>query len=263
MAVAEVPARAALAGNPSDLYGGAVLAVPVRSLRARVEIEPAADIEIIGPGAALIEATLHRMAAPPVRVVCDTTIPRSVGLAGSSAIVIATLRALQASVEDPLELALLAQSIETDDLGIVAGLQDRAVQAFERPVLVDMSGATPVVTPLSPARPIRIAVAWDASASADSGTYHRALRESAPDVSELAVTARRAADAFVAGDAEALAALVNESGRLRAHLAPLPAEHDRIASIITGNSAGSGGSVAAVALDDTTIAADHVVETYT
>ncbi|MEY2469994.1 MAG: hypothetical protein QOF21_2692, partial [Actinomycetota bacterium] len=30
-------ARAALAGNPSDMYGGAVLAIPVRSFAAHAE----------------------------------------------------------------------------------------------------------------------------------------------------------------------------------------------------------------------------------
>ena len=66
----------------------------------------------------------------------STTIPRSVGLAGSSAIVIAALRAAGVDLEPP-EVAELALAIERDDLGIAAGLQDRAVQAFDQPVLVD------------------------------------------------------------------------------------------------------------------------------
>ncbi|CAA9501537.1 MAG: hypothetical protein AVDCRST_MAG13-2290, partial [uncultured Solirubrobacteraceae bacterium] len=36
------PARAALAGNPSDGYGGAVLALCLPALAARVEVAPAA-----------------------------------------------------------------------------------------------------------------------------------------------------------------------------------------------------------------------------
>ena len=106
-----------------------------------------------------IEAALAR--AVPGRTVdvrWTSDIPRSVGLAGSSAIVVATLRALARPGDpapDPLELAKLALLVE-QDLGIVAGLQDRAVQATGEPVLVDVAGARPIITPLRPARPVRV-----------------------------------------------------------------------------------------------------------
>src|SRR5689334_16427448 len=41
--VFRVPARAALAGNPSDGYGGAVLAVPVPAVCAQARFVPGAD----------------------------------------------------------------------------------------------------------------------------------------------------------------------------------------------------------------------------
>ncbi len=94
-AVAFVPARAGLAGNPSDLYGGAVLAVPIPSLRAQVEIVDAPTTQVAGheDGLRLIEAAVARGPSPgsPFALRWITDIPRSVGLAGSSAIVIATL----------------------------------------------------------------------------------------------------------------------------------------------------------------------------
>ena len=254
--VVEVPARAALAGNPSDLYGGAVLAVPVPSLRTRVELIRGPELAIIGhPDARhLVEAAATR-AGITGEIRWTTTIPVAVGLAGSSALVIAVLRA--AGPMDPLELALLAQAVERDDLGIRAGVQDRVVQAFERPVLVDASTEPPGVTPLVPARPVRVLVAWLPSAAGDSGVYHDALRASVDTawMPALATAARRATDAFAAGDTDRLRVCMSGSSRTRSWAAPLSAEHDRLAAAVTDaglvpNSAGSGGAVVAVVTDD-------------
>ncbi len=63
----------------------------------------------------------------------ETDIPRGVGLGGSSAIVTAAIRAmaefLGVEVERD-ELPDLALSVETRELGIAAGLQDRVAQAY-------------------------------------------------------------------------------------------------------------------------------------
>jgi glucuronokinase len=255
--VVEVPARAALAGNPSDLYGGAVLAIPVPSLRARVEIVDAPATTIADR---LIRAAAARVDHPPGEIRWTTAIPRRVGLAGSSALVIAVLRAsLQRAGRTlaALEVAELARSVEADDLGIRAGLQDRCVQAAEAPVLVDVSRRTPSMTLLTPKRPLRFVVAWLESAAADSGEYHAAIARSIDRVgmAELADVARRAAVAFTAGDAIALAGLMAKSADMRSRIAPLPAEHERLADAVRAaglspNSAGSGGSVVAVAATD-------------
>ena len=253
--VVEVPARAALAGNPSDLYGGAVLAVPVPSLRARVEATPGAGLTIEGDEGArhLVEAAAGR-AGFTGTIRWSSTIPVAVGLAGSSAIVIGVLRATTSLTG--LDLALLAQAVERDDLGINAGVQDRVVQAFEQPVLVDVSGDEPQVTVLSPAHPVRVLVAWLPSAAGDSGAYHDALRASvdARWMPALASAARQAADAFAAGDGDRLRVCMAGSAHTRSLAAPLPPEHERLADAVrTGlrpNSAGSGGAVAAVITSD-------------
>ena len=240
-----VHARAALAGNPSDMYGGAVLAIPVRAFAAHAE----ATGTTVDPPSELVAAALARTHAGGVR--WSTDIPRAVGLAGSSALVLATLRAANVDLE-PLALAQLALSIERDDLGIPGGLQDRATQAFGVPVLVDTAHATPTVTPLTPARALRFAVAWLPSAAADSGEYHARVAESVPgSMSELAAAARAAATAFKAGDAEALAENMAASAAIRARLAPLSSQHHVLADAVaaTGlcpNSTGSGGAVVAV-----------------
>jgi len=72
----------------------------------------------------------------------DTNIPRQVGLAGSSAIIVATLRALMEfyGVFIPQEVQpSLVLSVETDELGIAAGLQDRVIQIYEGLVYMDFA----------------------------------------------------------------------------------------------------------------------------
>ncbi len=118
------------------------------------------------------------------------------------------------------------------------------------------SAAYPVVTPLTPARPLRFLFAWWSGATADSAAYHREIRANAPErMDALADVARSAADTFRAGDGAALSGLMGRSAELRARLAPLPPAHEQLAATVRGagllpNSAGSGGAVAAVVLDD-------------
>jgi glucuronokinase len=72
----------------------------------------------------------------------DSDVPVRVGLAGSSAIITATLRALMEfhAVEIPREeQPSLVLAVETGELGIPAGLQDRVVQVYEGLVYMDFS----------------------------------------------------------------------------------------------------------------------------
>ncbi|MFN3218513.1 MAG: hypothetical protein ACE367_18615 [Acidimicrobiales bacterium] len=138
-----VPARAGIVGNPSDGYGGRVVATTIGQLCARVTAS-AADrwADAPGDGAALLaaargvaEAWLAAEAAVevvPTDLSFTTDIPRQVGLAGSSAIAVGVIEALAAlhDVEpDPATVARLALRAEVDVLGIAAGPQDRVVQA--------------------------------------------------------------------------------------------------------------------------------------
>ena len=72
----------------------------------------------------------------------ETNIPRQVGLAGSSAIIVATMRALMEfyQVAIPLDVQpSFVLSVEKDELGIAAGLQDRVVQVYGGLVYMDFS----------------------------------------------------------------------------------------------------------------------------
>ena len=90
-------ARAALVGNPSDGFGGAVLALTVGAFAAEVAAEDSAEDQMPPGGeGALAAAALARLrgahGSPSggVRVRCKTSVPERVGLGGSSAIAIAT-----------------------------------------------------------------------------------------------------------------------------------------------------------------------------
>ncbi|HEY2437733.1 MAG TPA: hypothetical protein VGH93_11175, partial [Solirubrobacteraceae bacterium] len=152
-------ARAALAGNPSDGYGGAVLAVTVPPLRAEATVRLLEDHAAtrrapiasctIDPPSELVEATVRRFVrtfapgAAAAAVRWRTSVPRGVGLGGSSAIVISTLRALcelHGVGLAPEELASFALEVETEELGIAAGLQDRVAQAHGGLTFMEFGG---------------------------------------------------------------------------------------------------------------------------
>jgi glucuronokinase len=265
MTVASAPARAALAGNPSDGYGGAVLAVTVDGLLAQART-------VAGPtdGAELVAATTARfvhefgVAAPgPVQV--TTTIPRSVGLGGSSAIVIATLRALCRVHHVSLDsdtMAQLALSIEVDDLGIAAGLQDRLVQCHGGLVFMEFGGPQPVAERLDATALAPLLVAWREDHSEPSGVVHADLRERwergeagvREAMAQLGGLARRARAALVSGALGGLRAAVDASFDIRAQLLELDPRHVELVDAGRGagaavNYTGSAGAVVCVCND--------------
>jgi glucuronokinase len=257
-------ARVALAGNPSDGYGGAVLALTLAEFAAEAAAEPAERDERpdggIGDLAGAALATLRRHSGGPesaVRIGCATTIPARVGLGGSSAIVIATLRALCALEGIKLtadELAAIAWEAETEELGVAAGPQDRYVQAHEGLVLMDFSGA-PSVTPLELASLPPLFVAYRADAGEPSGVPHSDLRRRAAGVSpamrELARLAQDAAAALRAGDVAALGACMDGSFDARRRIMDLDPRHERMIEVArshgaAANYAGSGGAIVGI-----------------
>src|SRR5690606_7791073 len=156
---------AGLVGNPSDGYFGKTLSMIVRNFWAELVLYPWEDVEIVITqhdeyrfasvrhlasdvrlhgyygGLRLIKATIrkfvdycegrHHLHDRNFSIRYSTNIPRQVGLAGSSAIIVATLRALMQFYDVSIPLPILpslALSVETEELGISGGLQDRAIQ---------------------------------------------------------------------------------------------------------------------------------------
>ena len=270
-------ARAALAGNPSDGYGGAVLAVPIPELSAVASIEEADTFTVRAADPSLHRLLTATAAEFEARVgaidggvlSAITTVPRSVGLAGSSALVISALRALAATNEhrwDPVELAVAALTVERDRLGIEAGLQDRLVQAVG--ALAAMEFDPVAVRVVTPAIDLPLFVAWDAAAAESSDTVHRSLRrrfDAGDDhvrtsMVGLAVQARAGAAAIEQGDLPRLAAAINRTFELRALMVDIDPSTRRLADIgrrsgAAMNTAGSGGSVVGLVPTETHLAA--------
>jgi glucuronokinase len=264
------PARAALAGNPSDGYNGAVLAVTVGELRAEA-LATRASTSSVDPASELISATVARLERdlladhPPSAVRWTTSIPRAMGLGGSSAIVIAAIRAIcdlhgRSLPRD--DLAMLALAVETEELGIAAGPQDRVAQAYGGLTFMDFS-ASGRYEPLDPALLPPLVVAWSADAGAESGPVHPDLREryrqgDAAVVEALASAATAAHDARAAlltGDHDRFRACVDATFDARQRMMSLDPRHVEMVSVAraagaAANYTGSGGAIVAVCRDE-------------
>jgi glucuronokinase len=261
-------ARAALAGNPSDGYGGAVLAVTIDARQASAEARTAdpADVEPTSPLVVAARERFARLHCPSARrtaIRWSTAIPRSVGLAGSSAIAIATLRALCELHEvrlTPLALAELALAVEVEDLGIAAGPQDRVVQAYGGLTFMDFGCARYERMEANALPPLL--VAWRADAPTESGQVHAPLRKrfagGEPAVLDglraLARLAREAREALSGGDIAHFSRCVDGSFDVRRGLIALEPSHVAMvegarAHGAAANYAGSGGAIVAVCPD--------------
>jgi len=172
--------RAALIGNPSDGYNGKTIAFTFKNFRAEVMLYQTPELEILPNqidhsvfgsighlvrdvkaygyygGIRLLKATVkkfHDFCAGKGIELDDrnftiryrTTIPNRLGLAGSSAIITACMRALMSfyTIEIPGPvLANLILSVEKDELGISAGLQDRVAIVYQGLVYMDFDRET-------------------------------------------------------------------------------------------------------------------------
>jgi len=296
-------ARAGLAGNPSDGYFGKTIALSVHQFRAEVTLyewerlelllsqedrsrfdsvdELVRDVDLHGyyGGIRLVKATIkrfvefcrtsgHRLHSRNFSVRYQTNIPRQVGLAGSSAIIVATLRCLMEfyGVEIPLRVQpSLALSVETDELGIAAGLQDRVVQVFGGLVYMDFSRQSIErlcgldcgrYEPLDPALIPPIYVAYNTARSGPTEVVHNNLRERflrgektvLDAIHRLAALTDEARRALEQRDHARLGQLIDENFEIRRSICRLPeAQVEMVRRArqagATAKFAGSGGAI--------------------
>jgi len=168
-------ARAGLLGNPSDGYFGKTISVIVRNFGAIVSLYQTPELVIEETevdrnsfrniyhicenirrngyygGQRLIKAVIKRfceycdlnqikLANKNFTIRYESSIPRQVGMAGSSAIATATMRALMQfyDVQIPIEMIpSIVLAAETEELALNAGLQDRVIQTYEGCVYMD------------------------------------------------------------------------------------------------------------------------------
>lgn len=123
---ASSPGRCGIVGNPSDIYGGTVLSC---STPARATCRLTLGVPTQLPDdPTLWNAATARFPLTDIRVEWSSDVPRSSGLAGSTALLAATLACvLAARSEQPVanrEFAELVRDIEKNEAGVQCGFQD-------------------------------------------------------------------------------------------------------------------------------------------
>lgn len=296
-------ARAGLVGNPSDGYGGRTISLIVKDFCAEVVLYEWEELEIILSqddrsrfqsiselqhdvelhgyygGVRLVKATIKRFAEycwkkriqlhdRNFSVRYQSNIPRAVGLAGSSAIIVATLRALMGfyRVEIPEDVQpSLALSVETGELGIAGGLQDRVIQVYEGLVYMDFAPAQArqidgltcgLYERISPDDLPPVYIAYSSEAGEPTEVLHAPLRASYNEgdlavvnaMTEFARIADESRDAILAGETARLHQLIDENFDLRQSICNLSPNH--VAMVNAARSvgasakfAGSGGAI--------------------
>lgn len=293
-------ARAGLLGNPTDGYFGKTISIIVRNFGARVSLYPSPELHIepqeqdinvyrnmyhlvdavnlVGyyGGSRLVKATIKkfceycerqqiRLANKSFTIRYHSSIPRQVGLAGSSAIITATMRALMKyyDVSIPIEkLPSIILSVETDELGINAGLQDRVAQVYEGCVymnfdkkIMDQNGYGEYQR-LDPSLLPNLYLAYKTNLGKVSGTvlndirtrYEKKDQEVLDTIQEIAGLAEEGVTAIEKKDLERLNELINRNFDLRCKIMNISDSNKELVNAARrcGASAkftGSGGSI--------------------
>lgn len=296
-------ARAGLLGNPSDGYNGKTISVIVRNFCAEVVLyewdsvdivlaehdrarfrsvyDLARDVKLHGyyGGIRLIKATIKRfveycqdndiaLQERNFSVRYQANIPRQVGMAGSSALITATLRCLMEFYG--IDIAREAQpslvlSVEKDELGIGAGLQDRVIQVYGGVVYMDFDPAYehPVqgltaykYEPMSPGILPPFYMAYHGNLSEPTEAFHNDIRgrfnrgeekvvNAMKHFAELAAWGR---EALLNHDTKGLAQLIDENFDKRRSIYNLPSWQIQMVEVArqcgaSAKFAGSGGAI--------------------
>ena len=300
-------ARAGLLGNPSDGYFGKILAVSVKNFAATVTLEESAHI-FIRPsgdedtvfsdlaelverirlfgyygGIRLVKAGIKRFSefcrergiTLPDRnftLAYTSDIPRQLGLGGSSAIITAAMRALQAfyGVEIPRpELPTLILDAELQELGINAGFMDRVIQVYEGCVYMDLGEdlireqGYGLYESLDPGILPPLYLAFKPELGKVSGKvldpiregYARGDREVSGTLRRLAALAEEGKTALLAGDHARFHSLMDENFELRSRIMPISDENRALVRSArrcgaSAKFAGSGGSIIGMYQDE-------------
>ncbi len=303
-------ARAGLLGNPSDGYHGKTISIIVRNFWAQVVLyewdtvdivlaeddrarfssvlDVARDVKLHGyyGGIRLIKATIKRFVeycqargltlhSRNFSVRYETNIPRQVGLAGSSAIIVATLRCLMEfyGIEIPRETQpSFVLSVEKEELGIAAGLQDRVIQVYEGAVYMDFSEACEheiagIVSygyePLDPSLLPPLYVAYHDALSEPTEIFHNDLRERfnrgeervVKAMAHFADLAAQGRQALIDRDHARLSQLMDENFDTRRSIYRIPDWQLRMVQVArecgaSAKFAGSGGTIIGVYRDE-------------
>ncbi len=299
--------RAAVIGNPSDGYFGKTIAFLFSNFKAKVMLYHTPEMEILPQGLDItrfgsIKELVEnvnlsgyyggiRLLKATVKVFYDycrecniqldnrnftiryhSDIPVRLGLAGSSAIITACMKALISfygiAIPKPI-LANLVLSVENKELGIAAGLQDRVAQAYEKPVFMDFEKKIMDkqgfgnYEELDAAKFPRMYIAYRKNLSEGTEVLHNNLRarfnigekEVLEAMKKWAGYTVEFKEAMQTGDYKALHQLINSNFDLRRSLVPITKGNIEMveAARSAGASAkftGSGGAIIGTYEDD-------------
>lgn len=296
-------ARCGLIGNPSDGYHGKTISLAIKNFHADVVLYEWDEVEMVQTdldqsrfrsvhdlvrdvklhgyygGMRLLKATIKKFVEYCVRnkydlhkqnfsIRYESTIPRQVGMAGSSAIIIAALRCLMDfyQVQIPIEIQpSLALSVEVEELGIAAGLQDRVAQVYEGLVFMDFSKESMQqldgywcgrYEPLDPKLLPQIYVAYNTEVSEPTeifhndirGRYHRGDAMVVAAMTNLAELTNQARDCLINGRSGELGQLMDANFDIRKSIYQLPKDQLKMIEVArecgaSAKFAGSGGAI--------------------
>lgn len=293
-------ARAALVGNPSDGYNGRTLSVIIKNFSAEVALYEWPTLEILPNfsdqacyqsiselvnsinlngyygGMRLIKAAIKQfadycqnnnimLADKNFSLRYSTNIPQQVGLAGSSAIITATMRGLCAFYEVAIPKQVLPNIIlaaEKDELGISAGLQDRVAQVYEGLTYMDFDAALLSTQgyghyeSLNPKLLTNLFVAYQTDLAESSDIFHNNIRQRYENGEQIVVNAmqeaanlaKQAKQCLLDADLKTFASLMNKNFDCRRRIYNLNPKHLRMVELAmeigaSANFTGSGGAV--------------------
>ena len=256
--VATAPGRVGIIGNPTDMYGGAVISVTTEE-RARCVLLPG-DGLVIACGDSELEVATDGDLAPcddaldigraiarhfglgpdaGLRMELSTNVPVQAGMGGSASLIVAAVGALDRWFEwdmHPWKLAETARKVEYRTLGVLCGFQDQHMAVFGGLNFMDFGGKASleqrddeplaVVESLAPHAPRVPLVAAHTGVQHHSGDVHKSPRERwlegdravIDGYAAIADLARRGKKALLDADWKTLGALMNENHRIVADL---------------------------------------------
>jgi glucuronokinase len=300
-------ARAGLLGNPSDGYFGKTISIIVRNFGASVSLYESPELRIeemeddkntfrniyhladsvklsgYYGGTRLIKAAIKkcveycesnnvRTGGRNFTIRYRSSIPRQVGLAGSSAIITATIKALMQFYEVDIPVHILPTLIlkaESEELGINAGLQDRVIQVYEGCVFMDFDrgflekNGFGKYTRIDPALLPKLYLAYKVELGKVSGAVLNNIREKyekedvlvTGTLKELAEVAEQGREAILKRDYNTLNELIDRNFDLRSRIMKISDSNMELVMTARkcGASAkfsGSGGAVIGIYEDD-------------
>lgn len=303
-------ARAGLLGNPSDGYFGKTISISIKNLGAQVTLYPSPELRIEADpedrteypnlatfvervqlhgyygGERLIKAAIKRFVDycqqqelklhnENFTIRYRTTIPRQVGLAGSSAIITATMKALMSFYEVAIPnevLPSLVLSVEVDELGINAGLQDRVIQTYGGCVYMDFDKAYMEnkghgrYEALSTDFAAGVYVAYREELGKVSGAvlndikvrYNQGEELVIDTLAEIADLAEKGKDLIKSGDLKSMDGLINRNFDLRCKIMNISDRNLELVEVArsvgaSAKFAGSGGSIVGFYHDEDTL----------